>query len=113
MPAHRRQVRLRQISWSGRPKHGVSVSVTSRRQWLCTRARAPGSPLALRRLDHHPDAAAALTDFDHLEAVEPYEQITAIAQTGTGHECVRARLGLDHGEVVTASRSHPTACRKG
>lgn len=30
-----RQVRLRQVSRTGQPKHGASTSLTSRRPWLC------------------------------------------------------------------------------
>ena len=91
-----RQVRLRQISRTGRSKHGASTSTTSRRPWLPAMTphvgqthRGPG------RLDPHreqPDVVVEL-DGDHVQLAEPDERVANASSGRCGHGARMCAVG--------------------
>ena len=126
-----RQVRLRQISSTGRPKQGTSTSRTSRRPWLWTTTPHVGQPTTCggdSTTTRSP--GSVLGDLDHVETVEPDQQVArhavgairtrarAIARRRLGHrrglpvrQLGRSKLWKvstrSPGQAVRASRSHP------
>jgi hypothetical protein len=61
-----RQVRFRQSTWTGRPKHGASTIATVRRPWLAAITPHRTTRRRRRRLDRQPIRAS--DDLDHVQA---------------------------------------------